>query len=460
MGNNTSTNTLVGNSLFGHLLVVDEEGEIEYGQAEDLSTNDGGTTWQLTLREGLTFSDGTPFDAAAVQSGWERIADPQVGSAARGIVAFIDSMSAAGRVLDFTLTQPIAQFENAIAEQGALNWIASPAALEAGPQAFDENPIGAGPFVLESWQRSGEMVLTRNERYWDSPRPYLDRLVLTANPEAEQRYTTVISGGADGTTLSNPDVFARAEDDGLTGFTAPLGGGTGMVMNTRSAPFDDIRARQAVTYGVDRDALRASAYGGAGETPETFFPEGSDDNGDAAMLPYDPEAAQELFDELAAEGKPVEFTITSFPATQSRRSSESIQAQLNQYENVSVEVEVLDFPAAIAKLTQRSFGAMIGGTSFAAPMPSLYLVLLSTSGSNSTGIDDPDLDAALETALAATDAQERSEAYQQVAERFAELAPELFYIRQQYSVVVAEHVHGVQLYGVGAVRTDGLWTSQ
>jgi peptide/nickel transport system substrate-binding protein len=460
MSNNTSGQTLVGGSLYGQLLTVDADGEVEYGLAESLSSSDGGTTWKLTLREGLTFSDGTPLDAAAVQFGWERILDPTLGSSSRGVVAFIDTMTASGQTLDFTLKTPIAQFENAISEQGPLNWIASPDALRAGATAFDENPIGAGPFVLESWQRSGQMVLTRNESYWDSPRPYLDELVLTANPDADQRYSTVVSGGADGTTLSNPDIFARAEADGLTGHTAPLGGGTGMAMNTRTAPFDDVRARQAVTLGVDRDALRASAYGGEGETPHTFFADGSEWNGDAELLPYDPEAAQELFDELAAEGKPVEFTLTSFPAPQSRRSSESIQAQLSQYDNVQVEVEVLDFPAAIAKLTQRNFQGFISGTAFSAPMPSLYLALYSQSGANSTGVSDPELDSALESALSTTDEDERADAYRQVSERMAELTPEMYYIRQQYSIVVTDSVHGVELYGLGAVRTDGIWTTE
>jgi peptide/nickel transport system substrate-binding protein len=457
MGNGTSTNTLVGNSLFGQLVTVGEDGAVEPGLAESLESDDGGTTWTLTVRDGVTFSDGTPFDAAAVQANWERIKDPAVGSAAVLTASYIDTMSAEGQVLTFTLTLPIAQFESAVAEQ--LNWVASPAALEAGNQAFDQEPIGAGPFVLEAWQRSGQMVLTRNENYWDAPRPYLDRLVLQGNGDAAQRFSTLTSGGADGSAFSNPDIVVLAEEQGMDVTTQALNGFLSLGMNTRVAPFDDVRARQAVAMGVDRAAVNAAAYAGEGDIAETLFREGSAYNGDAGLFGHDPEGAQELFDELADEGTPVEFTITGVQTTEARRVVEAVQAQLNQYDNVQVELEVLDFPAYLAAVAQRSFQMANSGVTFSGPAPFLYSNLHSTARGNSTGVSDPELDAALEAGLAATDDDARTEAYRTVAERVSELAPHLSYIRSNFSLIAGDRLHGVQMYGTGAIRTDTLWVT-
>ena len=458
MGNASSTNTLIGNSLYGQLLTVDGEGAVGYGLAESMETTDGGTTWRLTLRDGLTFSDGTPFDAAAVQFNWTRLKDPATGSQAILTAGYVDTMQADGQTLQFTLTRPIGQFASAIADN--LNWIASPAALQAGNQAFDADPIGAGPFVLESWQRNGQMVLVRNDSYWDAPRPYLDRLVLSANPDANQRFSTLTSDGADGSLFSNPDIYKLAEEQGLQTMSPNLGGAITLNMNTRTAPFDDIRARQAVLMGVDRDAVNAAAYNGDATVPETLFPEGSEYNGDATLPSYDQEAAQELFDELADEGKPVEFTITAVGTTESRRVTEAVQAQLNQYDGVQVEIEVVDVPAFTAVVSQRAFQMTNGGLFFNSPMPTLFANLHSAARGNATGISDPDLDAALEAALAATDEGARTEALRQVAERFAELSPSLMYIRSNFSLISTDRLQGAEYYGTSAVRTDTLWVTE
>jgi peptide/nickel transport system substrate-binding protein len=458
MNNASSGNTLVGNSLFGQLVTVDEEGVVEPGLAESVETTDGGTTWKLTLREGLTFSDGSAFDAAAVQFNWERIKNPATGSQAILAASYVGSMTATGQTLEFTLTVPIAQFESTVAE--SLNWIASPAALQAGNQAFDAAPVGAGPFVLKSWQRNGQMVLARNENYWDAPRPYLDELVLTANGDAQQRFSTLTSGAVDGSLFSNPDIFALAEEQGLNTATQELNGAIALSMNTRVAPFDDVRARQAVAMGVDRDAVNAAAYAGEAEVPEALFREGSPYNGDTKLPTYDQDAAQELFDELADEGKPVEFTITAVQTTENRRVTEAVQAQLNQYDNVSVELEVLDFPAYAAANAQRSFEMTAGGLTFSNPAPLLYTNLHSTTRGNVTGISDPELDAALEAGLAASDEDSRVEAYQEVAALFTELSPYLTYIRSNFSTIYEDRLHGVEYYGTGAVRTDLMWVSE
>ncbi|SDH71838.1 ABC transporter substrate-binding protein, partial [Pseudonocardia oroxyli] len=125
--NVAASNSLVGNALYGYLLADTGNGQYDYGLAKDLSTSDGGKTWMLQLRDGLTFSDGTPFDAAAVQFNWQRMQAPETLNSNRSVANAIASMSASGQVLTFTLNTPISSYPNSIVNT-AMNWIAKPGA--------------------------------------------------------------------------------------------------------------------------------------------------------------------------------------------------------------------------------------------------------------------------------------------------------------------------------------------
>ncbi|SDH75216.1 ABC transporter substrate-binding protein, partial [Pseudonocardia oroxyli] len=182
---------------------------------------------------------------------------------------------------------------------------------------------------------------------------------------------------------------------------------------------------------------------------------------DAPVAPsYDQQRAQQLFDELAAEGKPVSFTITAYQVTQNIRVAQAIQTELNKFKNVNVQVKVLDTPTATAAVSRFDFQAVNRGISFTDPEPALFDALHSGSPNNTVGISDPEIDKALDAGRAASSTEQRKQAYAVVAERFAALYPTLYYLRIEYSVVYGEHLHGAELYGSGSLRVDGLWATK
>ena len=460
MTNGFSTNGPAGNALFGQLLADKADGSFDYVLAKSLESDDGGATWVLTLRDGLTFSDGSPMDAEDVAFNWKRTQDPEIGSTSKTLADYIDKFDPKGQVLTFTLTQPIANYGYAITG-GTMNWIAKPEALEAGQAAFDKNPIGAGPFVMESWTRGGKMVLKKNAKYFDKGKPYLDELVLTANGDEGQRFSTVESGGADATMSSSAAYLERGKDNGLDVVTQGLNGGIGMALNNRFAPFDDPKAREAVAKAVDLEAVNDAAYDGAGEVPRTLFTKKSPLYTDVPFTSYDKAGAQKLFDELADEGKPVKFTITAYQTSESRRVGEAFQAQLSAYKNVKADLEVLDFPAATAKTNNREFQmSPVGGVSFSDPELGVYQAYYSSSVGNVTGVKDDQLDAALDKGRQSTDVDERKAAYKVVAERLAELNPFILYTRTVGALAHTKDVAGFELYGQGTPRVDGAWTTK
>lgn len=458
LGNAWGAQGLLGNALYGTLLTNDPRtGEVRPSMATSFTTQDGGATFTLTLRPGLTFSDGSPLDAAAVKVNWERMKDPATGSVLTGEAAMVASTEVVNpTTLAVTMVAPAPNYAQVVVSS-SLNWIASPAALARGRQAFDANPVGAGPFTLESWIRGGSIELASNPTYWDTPKPYLDRIALRTAHDASQRYNSVVSGGAAVAVETNWANLAKARDAGLPTDVVQLNGGLYLAMNTRRAPFDDVRARKAVAAALDLDAIDSTVYAGKGEPVRTLFTESSPLYSDRELRRTDRATAQRLFDELAAEGKPVRFTFTSSAASEIRSIAESVQAQLSTFEHVDVQITVLDFAAFPELATTRDFDMLTWSAHFGDPDPRLWSGFHSDARSNYSGVQDAELDAALQAGRTATTTEERRAAYAVVQERLIELTPVVFVTRAAPAAVAAQNVGGLVQYGNGSLLPAELW---
>ncbi|WP_035750956.1 ABC transporter substrate-binding protein [Parafrankia discariae] len=457
LSNQAAITAVLGNALYGTLLTTDETSKVGYSLAESFSTTDGGATFELKLRPDLVFSDGTPLNAAAVKFNWDRVKDRATASPSLPEASMVASSEAVDdRTLKVTMTTPIAAFAQAVVST-SLNWVASPAALQKGAQSFDSEPIGAGPFTLQSWTRQAEIKLTKNPRYWDTPKPYLDGLTIRTVLESDQRYNTLSSGGADVSIETNWVNLGKAESAGLPTNLLPLSGGNFLAMNSRRAPFNDIRARQAVSAALDIDALNLAVYAGKGSVADTLFAKSSPFYSKTSLRSVDRAKAQKLFDELAAEGKPVSFTFSSFPTSENRAIAENVQAQLSSFKNVKVEVAVIDFAKGAALRSTHDFDVVVSSVAFQDPEPRLLANLTGNSPANMTGVVDPELDAALLAGRTATSVAERKAAYDKVQARLTAVTPFVFLMRSAPGVVAAKNVGGLRQYGAGSLLPEELW---
>lgn len=460
LSNTYAHHPVVGNALYGTLMINNIETlEVEYKMATGFTTDDGGSTFVLTLQPGLTFTDGTPLDAAAVEYNWRRIADPATGSNGIRQAAQITGYEVVDpTTLKVTLGAPNPHFAQGIIAN-SLNWIASPAALAEGMQAFDENPVGAGPFTLVRWSRQDAMEFEKNPDYWDAPKPYVDRLEVRAVSDATQRANLISTSGAELALETNWSSLAKVENAGMTTEIADAGGGQMFAMNLRRAPFDDDRARRAVRMALDLEAMNTVIYNGDGQVPESLFAETSPYYTDVDWATADKEAAQQLFDELAAEGKPVSFTFLSYPTQDSKMAGETVQAQLSAFDNVEVQVEVLDYAQATARSNARDFDMMISSAIVQDPDYSLWTAFHGNSPGNFVGINDPELNQALDAGRVAESTEERKAAYEVVEQRLAELNPSIFYIAAAPSVMATSNLQGIRLYTLGSPLPEELWLS-
>jgi peptide/nickel transport system substrate-binding protein len=458
MVNNWAIHGPLASAVYGSLVaeVSATDGGVTKGMAESLKTTDKGRHWTLTLRDGLKFSDGSALDASAIAFNWKRHLEPGSGSQSRSAADLVKETDAEGRTLKITLDQPVPRFAQSIMNS-ALNWIASPEALRKGA-AFNTNPVAAGPFVVKSWARADKLVLKRNPHYYDKGRPYLDGMTFRFNPDEPGRLTMLQSGAADATAFNSPAYAAKAGESGLTVAQQKLGGGNILILNARSAPFNDVRARTAVVKAIDPKALNAAAYLGKAEVPTTLFLKTSPFFTDGIKVTgYDRQGAQALFDQLAAEGKPTTFTITTFSSSETKKVVETVQSQLRTYRNVTANVEVMDSAAVLGKTAAKTYQAVPGGFSFDDPEPLLYEYMFSGSDADRFGLKDPQLEEALVKGREATSPAERKAAYTTLAKRWSELNPGLLYVRMPLPLAAGPKVGGMRDYSQGTVVPAELW---
>ena len=460
-GNHGASGAVIGNALYGTLLVNDPKtGDIKPSMATAFTTTDGGATFELTLHDRLVFSDGTPLDAAAVKVNWDRMRDPATGSVYRSDASLVASTEVAGpTTLKVTMAVPVPNYAYSIITS-SMNWIASPAALAKGAQAFDAAPVGAGPYTLKEWRRQDAIELVRNSKYWDAPRPYLEALTVKPATDAGQRFNTIISGGADVAVETSWQNLRKATDQHLPSDVLPLSGGNYVALNTRRAPFDDPRAREAVVDAIDQQALNVSSFNGTAQLVDTLFAGTSPLHTDQPASAPDKARAQQLFDQLAAEGKPVAFTFTSTSATESKAQAEAIQAQLSAYKNVSMQIKTVEYAQIPALQNTHDFDATVTSAAFLDPDPRLWTAFSGKSKVNMSGIDDPQLNDALDKGRAATDVAERKSAYQVVQDRLVALHPLLWLTRFASGAVSAKDVGGLTQYGFGSLRPELLWVKK
>lgn len=458
LANAWAVDATLGNALYGTLVAnKPETGEVQLKMAEDFSSPDGGTTFRLRLRPGLKFSDGSPLDAQAVKVNWDRIRDPAVGASSVDEASIITSTTVVdATTLAIKLGRPDPSFPQVVA-LSSLNWTASPKILQEGRNAIDANPVGAGPFVLTKWARGNSFEFAKNPGYWDAPKPYLDHLVIRVSADGQQRLNTVTTGAADLEMESSWAPIAKAKSAGLATYTPALSGGDYLSLNTARAPFNDVRARRAVASALDINALNLAAYEGKSPPATTLFDQSSPFYADVPLQKTDKAEAQRLFDELAAEGKPVTFTFKALATSKVKAVAENVQAQLSAFRNVTVKIQSVDAATAIAVRSSRDYDVVVGSAFFGDPEPRLWTAFHAASHGNASGLDDPQLNAALDAGRLGKTTEDRKAAYLTVQQRIADQVPVIFTGRAAVGAIAARNVHGVVQYGMGSVLPEELW---
>ncbi|MFE3206280.1 ABC transporter substrate-binding protein [Embleya sp. NPDC059237] len=442
-------------ALYDPLFVIDPaSGQVRPHLGESLTTTDAGTTWTLALRPNVRFSDGTPLDAEAVRTNWDMHADPAIRSLHRAAAAGLRLETTGPLTVRITPPSPNANLDRTIATE--LTYIAAPSALAKGPATYSAHPVGAGPFTLQTWTRGSRMDFTRNPAYWQHDRglPHLDKLTIALATDIHQAYNTIRSGSAQILVSADPGTLEKAAEE-LNAAPLATNGGQNITFNLTRPPFDDPRARRAIAIATDPAEL-AKTLGQGFRPARAVFPRSSPFFDPTAAQPAaDPAEAQRLFDELAAAGNPLHFTLVTARNPQSQLIAEFLQSRLTRYRNVDMSIEPLDIGAFVTTVrVNRTFQAAFDQTWQPDPEPGMYQSFHSTSPLNATGWSNPQADRALDQARATQDPAARRTAYIALQHALSADLPIWTFAESRIGPVWSNQATGVETYNGGVPYLD------
>ena len=313
----------VNDLIYSRLVRQDDAGQPSPELATSWTSNADATEWTLTLQPGVTFHDGSAFDAADVAYSLSRIEDPELASPVSAVLGFIDRVE----VVDPMTVKILLEAPHAGLPILLLDYRVRVIPEGSGP-TIEDNPIGTGPFKVESFDPEGTTRLVANETYWEG-RPLLDAIQFTAIPDSEARNQAMLAGQLDLNTITRDQMASYADNPAFQVQSFPSGGWFGIVFRTDTAPFDNPLVRRALRIAVDRQAMMTLMVGETGGTVGCDTPVRADDPFRANLdCPQDIEGAKALLAEAGyPDGIDIEL-VTSDLEPGMVRFAEVYQAQV------------------------------------------------------------------------------------------------------------------------------------
>ena len=320
-------------NVFEGLTRFGADGSVQPGLAASWTISDDGLSYTFQLRDGVTFHDGTTFEASDVVFSLDRARAEDSTNAQKALFAGIEGVEALG---DSSVRIDLA------APQGNFLFnLAWGDAVMVAPESIGDIknlPIGTGAFRFEQWRRGDQISLSRNADYWGEPAS-LEAATFKFISEPTAAYAAMLAGDIDAFySYPAPENLAQFErDPRFTVLSGNTEGETILAMNNQQAPFDDIRVRKAVSHAIDRQAIIDGAMFGYGTPIGTHFAPHNPDYVDlTAIAAFDPALARDLLAQAGyAEGFSTTFKLP--PPSYARRGGEIIAAQLRE---VGIEAEI------------------------------------------------------------------------------------------------------------------------
>lgn len=295
---------MMANAVFDSLIRFDTEGNWVPYLAESFTPNDDFSTWTMKLREGIMFHDGTEMTIDAVIGAFEtQRNDPLVGLAVK---PYYPEENAVVRIDDYTAEwnpiEPDARFPTRFA--GALGYVPSPTWLAAALEdpTLDQQPVGTGPFKFDSRSEDSVTRFVRNDDYW-AGEVFLDAIEFVPVTDSNTRTDLLLNNELNGMQTTNPeDIDLVRSEDSVVAVEDDTGEESFVMLNSESPPFNDIRARQALTWATPKqNYLDLIGLGVLRDANQMFTPESKFYNADLVQEADDPDRAVAMAAEYCAD---------------------------------------------------------------------------------------------------------------------------------------------------------------
>ena len=428
------------NNIFETLVYEDENQNIVGKLAESYEQVDD-TTYAFHLRQGVMFTNGEELKASDVVFTYTRDAEsPKTASYFRDV----ESVTATGDYdVEIKLTQPSAPFltgltfpSNAIVNEKAIT--------EAGDNAGTQ-PVGTGPYKLQSWNKGVKLTLERNEEYWGE-KPVFRTVEVVAVPESTNRTIELESGNVDiALEIPETDHNRVRETEGLQLLEQAARATTLLGMNCSKAPLDDVRVRQAISHALDIPTIVKAIKGDAVQVAYSeissqmkYYKEETDSHD------YDVEKAKELLKEAGYEDG-FEISVLCDEKKENLDIATIVQ-QLLQQVGIKVKINTMEFATMCAEAYAGNSELFIVGWGSGTMDPDTVLFNCFHSsnavegGNNWARFVNEKCDELLEKSRVVFDDAERGEVYAEIQDLLAEECPWINIWERKYFVGIGGNV--------------------
>jgi peptide/nickel transport system substrate-binding protein len=297
---NTADSRSILFNVFEGLVKPDSQGTLQPAAAESWTVEADGRVYVFTLREGLVFHDGAPVSPEDVQFTLEAAAQAKFEGFTR-----IETVEARGsRTVRVVLTEPDPEF---------LPYVTVGIVPKNNPDR-ERNAVGTGPFIIEAYTPQQSLVLKKNPRYWRQGLPHLDRVRFVFLADSEALLLGLRGGSIDAAGITG-SLYHQLDPALFDAVPCPSASVQLLALNNAAPPFDDLRVRRAINYGIDTRQIIDAAFYGEGEPSGSPLIPGLAGYYEGALkdpYPWDPARARSLLAEAGygPGGKRISLEIT------------------------------------------------------------------------------------------------------------------------------------------------------
>lgn len=456
----TANNAFAIDKVFEPLVSFDTSGTIIGWLAEKWAVSEDLLTYTFTLRDGLHFSDGTAVTAKDAKFSLER---HLMVKGPLPLEAPISSITATDdRTLTIALKNPYTPFLSELS--GFSNGIFPANFGGRTEKDFFATPIGTGPWVVESWDPSGDTTFTANSHYWQAGKPYADKLVYTVVADDNQRIQQLQAGQLSGIEDVAPATIEQlSTNPELT--VSELGSWEveQVFFNTQNAHFSDRAVRRAIAYALDRDGITRATTFGAAQTVRTLIPPTIQYSADVTALDNDLTAAKA---ELAGSKYPDGFAATLLIA--SGNSARAQEAQIIQEAlkplGITVKIEAIELNAFRERFKAFNYDFMLNSGQSDAPDPNGLITFQADpdgfSNSFWTHYTNPSVTTLMRAGRVTAAGDERARIYADIQQILADDVPYIPLYNTKNVVASQASVHGLTPRINGSVLFQDVWLQQ
>ena len=441
-----------------------EAGKIIPGLATSWEQNpENPKRWTFHLREGVTFSNGTPFNADSVLANFDRMKKGPFESSFYGmnIDTIYPGLVSYEKTDDYTVVLTLSEGQPLL-DYTMVNY--GSAIFE--PSCFAEDgtfagfPIGTGPYKHVEWKRGDSLEFEMFEDYWDEEHmPSIKHMIWKIIPEGSSRTIALEAGEVDYIVdVEAMDVERLEAADGIKLDKIAATNHMWMMVNNEVPGLDNVDVRRAMNCAINKEDVVQVALNNLGTPSYSMAPDNMPGATDENTLPYDPEKAKEYMAASGVDPADVKFSIIC-SNDQKKRAGEVVQANLKEVLGIECEIESMDLATYLTVTSEGNYTAAIGN--YSATDMIQYLVGVyhtkSIGASNRTRLNSPEVDALIDKAAATIDPDERAEVLSECIAQINDLCPQVPLYQDMHMRAYNENLGGVIMYPGGTLYMHAMY---